>query len=296
MATAFVPVALLGRPFTTREARAHGVSKHALQAAPWRRIFRDVWCHADLRDTRETRLAAARLVLPGHAVLRGLTAAWVHGADVRREDDLDVHVGFPRGRRLRPREGLVVCQETLDEADWVEIDGVRVTTPLRTTFDCMRLLRGVERLVVADALTHAGLVTLPELRTYFSSKRRLRNLRIAELLLDDIEPLTESRMETWLRCTLVNGGLPRPVAQYNIFRSEGSFIGRADFAYPDRKVVVEYDGAWHWAQRREDDRRRTAMRLAGWQVLVFHADDVFGDPDHVVRDVWAALRARPLAG
>jgi len=291
-----VPPALMTRPFSTAEAREAGVSPDALRARPWRRTFRDVWCHVDLPDTRDTRLAAARLVLPAHAVLCGLTAAWVHGADVRREDDLDVHVGFPKGRRLRPRDGLVVCQETLDEADWVEIDGVRVTTPLRTTFDCMRWLRGTERIVVADALTHAGLVTLQELRTYFSSKRRLRNLRIAELLIDSIEPLTESRMETWLRCTLVDGGLPRPVAQHNIFRADGSFIGRADLAYPEQKVVVEYDGAWHWAQRRDDDRRRTAMRLAGWEVLVFDAADVFGDPERVVRDVWAALRARRLAG
>jgi len=242
------------------------------------------------------RLAAARLVLPAHAVLCGLTAAWVHGADVRREDDLDVHVGFPKGRRLRRRDGLDVCQETLDESDWAEIDGVRVTTPLRTTFDCLRWLRGVDRLVVADALTHAGLVTLPELQAYFSSKRRLRNLRIAELLLDDIEPLTESPMETRLRFVLVDGGLPRPVAQHDIFRAEdGTFIGRADFAYPEHKVVVEYDGAWHWVQRRADERRRTAMRLAGWVVLVFDADDVYGDPDRVVREVRAALRARQLA-
>src|SRR3954452_12431695 len=295
MATALVPQALTGRPFTTNEARSHGVSKHALQSRPWRRVFRDVWCHVDLPDTRATRLAAARLVLPAHAVLCGLTAAWVHGADVRRDDDLDVHVGFPKGRRLRPRDGLAVCQETLDESDWLEIDGVRVTTPLRTTFDCLRWLRGVERLVVADALTHAGLVTLPELQAYFSSKRRLGNLRIAELLLADTDPLTESPMETRLRFVLVDGGLPRPVAQHDIFRGDdGTFIGRADFAYPEHKVVVEYDGAWHWVQRRADERRRTAMRLAGWVVLVFDADDVYGDPDRVVRDVRAALRARQL--
>src|SRR3954454_16637806 len=138
MATALVPEALVGRPFTTNEARTHGVSKHALQSTPWRREFRDVWCHVDLPDSREMRLAAGRLVLPPDAVLCWLTDGWGHRADVRRVDYLDVHVGFPKGRRLRPRDGLDVCQETLDESDWVEIDGVRVTTPLRTTFDCLR--------------------------------------------------------------------------------------------------------------------------------------------------------------
>src|SRR3954468_24488249 len=100
MHTPSVPVELTGRPFTTADARAVGISKHALQSAPWRRMLRDVWSHIDMPDTRETRLAAVRLLLPPYAVLCGLTAAWVHGADVRREEDVDVHVGFPKGRRF----------------------------------------------------------------------------------------------------------------------------------------------------------------------------------------------------
>ena len=295
MRKALVPPDLTTRPFTTAEARAAGLTHDALRALPWRRLFRDVWCHVDLPDSRETRLAAVRLVLPPHAVLCGLTAAWVHGADVRREDDLDVHVGFPKGKRLRSRPGMQVCQETLDPSDWTEIDGVRVTTPIRTTFDCMRWLRGVERVVVADALAHLGVVTVEELRRYFASKRRLRNLRIAELLLDDIEPLTESPTETRLQWVMTEGGLPRPVAQHNIYRSDGAFIARADLAYPECRLAVEYDGAWHWKQRREDDRRRAAMRAAGWEVLVFDAEDVFGDPARVVREIRAALRTRTRA-
>ena len=296
MPAAYVPPELTTGPFTTAQAAAVGVSKHALQSAPWRQVFRDVWVHTDVPDNRITRLAAARLVLPPHAVLCGLTAAWVHGVDVRRQDDLDVHVGFPKGKRIRRRFGLEVCQETLAPSDWVDIDGVRVTTPLRTTFDCLRWLRGADRLVVADAMTHAGLVTLEDLRSYFASKKRLRNLRIAELLLAHVEPLTESPMETRLRIVLTDGGLARPVAQHNIFAADGGFVGRADFAYPEKRLAIEYDGAWHWAQRRDDDRRRTAMRIAGWEVLVFDADDVLRNPDRVVGDVRAALRVRPLAG
>jgi len=94
---------------------------------------------------------------------------------------------------------------------------------------------------------------------------------------------------------LIDGGLPRPVAQHEIRRADDSFVARADLAYPERRVAIEYDGAWHWRQRREDDRRRAAMRAAGWEVLVFDSDDVYGDPVRVVREIRAALRARPLA-
>ena len=291
-----VPDSLRHRPFTRAEARAAGLTDKSLESSPWRQVFRTVWVHDDVPDSRELRLAAARLVIPEHGVLCRLTAAWVLGVDVRREDDLDVHVGFAKGRRIRKRAGLQVCQETLVESDWVVVDGVRVTTPVRTAFDCLRWLRGAERLVVADALTHAELVGLDELRAYFASKRRLRNLRVGEALLDFVEPRCESPMETRTRVVLLDAGLPKPEAQWNILTPAGTFVARADLAYPEQKLAVEYDGAWHWRQRREDDRRRAAMRALGWEVLVFDADDVYGNPDGVASEVAAALRSRRRAG
>src|SRR4051794_652415 len=109
-------------------------------------------------------------------------------------------------------------------------------------------------------------------------------------------PKSESPMETRTRLVLITGGLPRPESQWEICTPAGTFVARADFAYPEHKVAVEYDGAWHWAQRRADDRRRAAMRALGWVVLVYDADDIYGDPDRVVAEVAAALRSRRLAG
>ena len=48
--------------------------------------------------------------------------------------------------------------------------------------------------------------------------------------------------------------------------------------------------------RQTDDRRRDAMRALGWHVLVYDADDIYGDPDRVAREVAAALRSRRIAG
>ena len=290
-----VPQQLRSIPFTTAQARAAGITDTALRSAPWRQVFRGVWAHVDLEETREMRLAAARLVIPAHGVVTGLTAAWVYGADVRRLDDLDVYVGFPEGKRIRNQPGLVVSQETLKSTDIWLMDGVAVTSPVRTAYDCLRLLRGRERLVVADALTHLGVTSVEELRAYFKTQRRMRNLRVAERLLDDIEPKSESPMETRLRLVLIEGGLPRPEAQWEICNEAGVVLWRLDLAYPDRMVVVEYDGAWHWKQRRADDRRRAALRALGWDVHVFDADDVYGKPEAVVHEVRSALRARRQA-
>lgn len=284
-------VVLIG-PFTREQGRAAGLTDDHIESGRFRRVFHTVWVSADIEDTRQLRLEAARLVIPDRGVLCGLTAATIFGANVRRLDDLDVHAGFAKGERIRKRPGLAVCQETLEPTDIMRVDGVQITTPLRTTFDCLRLLRGAERLVVADALTHLGLVDLEGLRRYFAGKRRLRNLRIGEGLLDLVEPLTESPMETRLRVVLLDGGLPKPEAQHEVRTPAGRLVGRLDLAYPEAKLGVEYDGADHWKQRREDDRRRTAIREQGWEVLVYSADDVYKTPIATCGEVARYLRAR----
>jgi len=290
-----LPAELCSGPFTTAQARAAGLTHSALRHSQWRQVLRGVWAHVGVEDTREFRFAAVKLVLPPRAVACSLTAAWLYGADVRRADDLDVHVSFPRGGRVRPRKGLVVSQETLDRSDICTIGGVLVTSPVRTVFDCLRFLRGDGGVVVADALTHLGRTTVPAIRRYFASKRGLRNLRIGAALIELIEPKSESPMETRLRLRLMAAGLPRPEAQWVVRDSQGVFVARLDLAYPDLRVAVEYDGAWHWQQRRRDDRRRDAARKLGWTIIVVSADDLFGDPDRLFADVRYALAAASSA-
>ena len=283
---------LAAGPFTTAQAIEAGISPTRLQSRDFRQVFRGVWVPQGAEDTREMRFAAARLVIPPRGRLCGLTAAWLHGADVHRLDDLDVQVGFAKGERIRSRPGIDVCQESLDDADIVVLDGLRVTSPVRTVFDCLRWLKNPEGLVVADSLAHLDLVEVAEVRAYFASKRRLRNLRIGERLVDLIEPLSESPMETRTRVRLIDAGLPRPQSQYEVFTALGRFVGRLDLAYPEVRLGVEYDGAEHWKQRREDDRRRAAIRACGWEVLVYSADDVFKTPWAMCAEVRDQLRRR----
>ena len=295
MRYAQIPEELRDRPFTLAQARAAGLSDSALRGSEWRHVLRDVWVYRSVEDTRELRFAAARLVLPPRAVICGLTAAWLYGADVHRADDFDVHVSVPKGSRIRSRPGIVVSQETLAPGDIWHWDGLQVTTPVRTVFDCMRLLRGAERLVVADALTHLKRTTVDEVSAYFASQRRVRNLRTASLLIEQIEPQSESPMETRLRLRLVESGLPRPEAQWVVRDGRKRFVARLDLAYPEQKVAIEYDGAWHWRQRRKDDRRRDAARRLGWVVVVVSADDFYGRFEPIVDEVRVELAKRAHA-
>jgi very-short-patch-repair endonuclease len=104
-----------------------------------------------------------------------------------------------------------------------------------------------------------------------------------------MDPRSESPMESRVRVLLVTSGLPRPEAQLEIWDVGEFFVARADLGYPEQRVVVEYDGAWHWKQRRADDRRRDRMRALGWIVIVVSADDYFKMPWSIVAQVRNAL-------
>lgn len=291
MPRAFVPEQLTKSPFTTAEAALAGVSSSSLRGGPWRHIFRNVWAHEDVEDSRETRLAAVRLVLGKHAFVCGLTAAWLYGIDARDKRWDLVWVGCPTGSRLRTRAGCYTREITVDVTDLDLLNGVLLTTPVRTLYDCARWLAPAERLVVADALAHDGLVTPDELSAYRNRHKGIRDVRRVDDVIKAMEPLSESPMETRLRHLLVAAGLPRPTAQHVVRDPSGGFVARLDLAYLGCRLAIEYDGAFHWDQRREDDRRRDAVRDLGWTVLVVSASDLQNGGEALVARVRAQLRA-----
>jgi hypothetical protein len=126
-----------------------------------------------------------------------------------------------------------------------------MTTELRTVFDCARWLNVVEGVVVADHFAHLGTVTPEQLKVYAAAHRGLRGVRRVDEVLELVEPLTESPMETRVRLLIVFAGLPRPEAQLVVLDGR-RFVGRADLGYASVRFIVEYDGALHWEQRRDD--------------------------------------------
>lgn len=286
-----VPEGLRYCPFTTAEARANGLSSSSLKGSEWRHVFRDVWVHSSVPDTTAMRIEAVKLVLGADGFICGLTAAWIYGVDVQDRRGLLVWVGRPTGDWRRARPGCLVREITIEAADLDRVDGCWVTNPVRTVFDCARWLSLSEAVVVADALAHAGLATRENLATYTRAHRRLRGVTQADRVVTLMEPLSESPMESRLRVLLASAGLGSPVAQHVIRDAHGHFVARADLAYPDRRIIVEYDGALHWEQRRADDRRRDAIRALGWTVFVASRSDYYDDPEAFLARVRQAFTA-----
>jgi hypothetical protein len=104
-------------------------------------------------------------------------------------------------------------------------------------------------------------------------------------------PEAESPMESEARLVMLDGGLPEPLVQYEIVDRDGR-LWRVDFAWPDCRLAVEYDGFdWHSSPEalRRDRQKRAALEEIGWRVMSIVSDDVRRNPDVLVRRIDARL-------
>ena len=84
-------------------------------------------------------------------------------------------------------------------------------------------------------------------------------------------------------------GVPRPVPQYEVHEA-GQWLGKVDLAWPEQKLVVEYEGAYHFDEEKivQDDARYARLIAAGWRVIRLSSADL-QDLDAVVQRIEQAL-------
>jgi very-short-patch-repair endonuclease len=291
MRSAAVPPALRYTPFRGRDAVAAGLlTRRQLHGPTWRRFFPDVYAHADVELDYFTWCRAAALFLPAGGALSHRSAAYLYGANVLPLA-APVDVTVPFHDRLRARPGLRVFRTRLTDSDVCRRGGLVVTTVLRTAWDLARGPNLVQAVVGVDALFHRRLVTGDALLSYMWTRDGWPGSLRARRALELAVPGVESPMETRLRLLLVFGGLPPPMVQFEVSDRAGRFVARLDLAYPRYRVGIEYDGDHHRERAvfQRDVARLNALRLCGWTMLRFTADDVLRHPDRVVAQVRMAL-------
>jgi very-short-patch-repair endonuclease len=115
-----------------------------------------------------------------------------------------------------------------------------------------------------------------------------------DLLLDRSLPDAVADLNASLRAALVYFVLDGlcPAVQYRVDH-RGRLVGRADLAFPERRLAVEYHGAWHGAllQVGPDRDRLNRLHPAGWDVVFITAQHL-REPRRLVCTVRAVLQAR----
>ena len=171
--------------------------------------------------------------------------------------------------------------EDLVEEDVDVVDGVRVTSPMRTAVDLARWLPRGDALAAVDAFAHQQLVDLDALA---ASLQRWKGHAFV-LQAREVIALGDGRSESWgesmTRLRLHDAGFDMPDLQVQL-TIEGRQV-RLDFGWRRERKALEYDGErWHSSaeQRRHDDERRRLLTRAGWEVAVVTKEHVLGRGRH----------------
>jgi hypothetical protein len=293
----------LDQPFTAQTAYAAGIGRRQLGALTGygflRRPIRGVYVPTTVPDSLSLRAAVLRLVTPPDCVIVDRHAGWLHGAEMILAPGEQLALRplsmFRPSGRGRLRNGISRSGERwLRQEDVVEVEGLRVTTPLRTAWDLGRVRWADEAISGLDMMLRLGAFGRDELLDgveQFRGQRWITTLR-------NVAPLADGRSESpgesvlRLRCIEVR----LPVTPQVEVRRSGLLIARVDLGNLFLKTAVEYDGEeWHSSpeQLRHDRLRRRDLVEDDWLVGAFTKSEVF-NPRRPADFMLARLREEAL--
>jgi hypothetical protein len=285
--------------FSRAQALQHSASRtidRRLSGRAWRVLLPGVYCDASVPDSAALRAHAALLYAGAGARFSHATAAAIFGIDVGPQPKIHVTVPYERSVTKQPWVEPHRSRQ-LSGANVTTRKKLPVTSAVRTVIDLADVLeRPALDAAIADAV-RSGRVSPGYLERRLSQQGGRRARRMIGEVLRDFDPLLESVLEHEFAAVVTAAGLPLGQPQYEIHDGP-LLIARVDFAYVERRLVVEVDGyAFHstLAQFERDRRRDRALKGRGWEVLRFVADDVRRRPASIVDDLARSLLVpRPI--
>jgi hypothetical protein len=219
-------------------------------------------------------------------VVSGRSAAVLWGLPLAQTDD-DVELTVPPGSNVCRTPGLRLRRRVLEPGHITVRRGVRATTAEVTAVELTRDGMLDDAVILIDRFVDTRATDLARVRAAAAavSGRGCRQVRQAAALADG---LAGSPQETRL---LDRSALPRPVAQF-VVRDAVGFVARVDLAWPEAKVAVEYEGAWHGESPQQvaaDRRRLYRLTAAGWTVVFVTAADLH-HPEQLVARIAVEVR------
>lgn len=283
----------LDRPFTTLDAVGAGVSERVLRSlldlGLLRRVLRGVYVAPQAPDDLLLRARALSLVVPDAAVVTDWTACWLHVGVLPPGGHLEVPpvsiFRFPGKGRLRN----TLCasgERAFTARDLTALEGLTVTTPLRTALDLGRLASRDWAMAGLDALLRLADFSREELLADVERYRRQRGVVQLRDLAPRADPRAESPGESVLRLRWTDlPSLPPPVPQVPVADETGRVLYWIDLGVEELRFGAEYDGEeFHSSdedREHDRDRRGDLRRRFDWLIKPVTKVNVFG----VTRDV-----------
>ncbi len=229
----------------------------ARKGGPWIKVrygvytSREIWNSSDSTARLVLRDRAAVLVCGPDVVLSHTSAARLLGLPLYAVKDELSHVtrrsGSQTGRtqaQLKHHLGL------LDQADIVEVAGVRVTSPERTVVDLARDMGFLTGLVSADAALRLG-AKQEALEALGAKLTTAPGTPAAIAAIGLADGRAQTPIETLGRLTLINMGITDLELQY-VIRFAGGGHAECDIYSRELHHVFECDGRVKYKEQRDD--------------------------------------------
>lgn len=268
-------------PFRVTRSGGAGLSANQVRAARFTAPVRGVRAPRDVRADDRMMALAAGLSMPTGAFLCGATAAHLLELPLpSRIASGSLAIATREDAVHLERIGWVCRRLRVADDELIVLDGVPLTSPVRTFLDLAWDLREHHLIAVGDAVMRLWGATQHDFLDHLDRRLRYPGKVRARDVIPHLTPLAESPQESRLRGLVIGAGLPAPTPQIEVRSISGAPIARVDLGYEDVRLALEYDGAHHWSaeQYRADARRRSDLRVAGWTVLEIVAEDL--QPPH----------------
>jgi hypothetical protein len=274
--------------FLRREVIALGMDdrilRRQLRAGVWVRVrhgaytFADIWAAADEDEQHRIRMRAASRVLGDRVAFSHHSSCLITRLPLWGADLTPIHVTRRDGGAgrtesdVRHHEGLLLPEDVMTE------DGLTRTRPVRAVLESASLLTVEQGLVVVDAGLHQRLYDKGELFAQQLLMESWPGCQHLQLVTRLASGRSASAGESRSRYLFWVEGLPAPVSQYEI-HDRGRVVATVDFAWPDRRLIVEFDGKGKYVKHllpgetpadavfREKRREDLIRRLTGWTVI-----------------------------
>lgn len=285
------------------DAARSGSSRRALQygatSGALRRLHRGVYATTDAPPEQLAIRAAMTHLGPESVAVIG-SAAIVHGL-AGLPQTWTPQLAVPPGLERRQRDGMEIHVWDLDESDVDCIDGIRVTTMVRTLADVCRTLPDAQSVALVDSALHLRLVRPEQLLQVRATMTRRRNCVAGRRRLDLAREGAQSPGETRIRLLATQAGLPPDELQVPVRDRQGRLLGYADLGYrlAGGWLLVEFDGrsVHELPQAVLDDRHRqnAILAQAGNVMIRFAWEDTYSVDavDRALRPILVSSGWRP---
>jgi hypothetical protein len=307
-----LPEPLRSAAFTLADLRAAGRSVERARRADVQHPHHGVHLAAKGMADAATLDGRCRALLPvlgaGHAFSHA-TALKLWGAPLPGEashgEELHVTAVGERGRLERP--GVTSWETGFGGVMLCELDGLPIVSPAdawaqvsgglgpgRRPLDLAWLVAIGDFLLTGAREPSGQRRPLCHRGDLVDAARRRRGKRGAKLLslaLELVRPGPQSPRESELRVAIIEAGLPEPVIQVPVTTALG--LRHSDLGYPDRRLLLEYQGDHHRTSRAQwlDDLTRVQLfEDAGYRTLLVGDADLHPTPHAFLTRLARALR------